>query len=187
LQTFTKCVVPLFCIKTTSVEIFILMNIMFPNVILCILFILLGTNCGSDDWESFILCPWSESWERFLVHLPRWHNKALDVPWVPCIERIGEYSQLRGLRYCQPYIRNGNIHFYWHFYNISLFLFSILDSWKVMSYSVQPLQSVGQIKKHEVDKGPKQSLGLSSVNYKYIVWLIFHLYVYFTYQHLWKP
>jgi len=51
---------------------------------------------------------------------------------------------------------------------------------------VQPFQSVGQIRKHEVDKGPKQSLGMSSVNYICIIWLIFHWNVYFTYPHLWK-
>lgn len=68
------------------------MKIVFINVLHSVLLILSGTDCGSNNWESFILCPRSESWKGVFIHLSRWHNKAVDVPWLPCIEGISKFS-----------------------------------------------------------------------------------------------
>jgi hypothetical protein len=67
---------------------------------ICILLILPGSDCGSNNWESFILCPRSESWKRFFIHLSRWHNKAVDVSWLPCTQGICKYFQHEVLKWC---------------------------------------------------------------------------------------
>lgn len=56
----------------------------------------LGSYSWSDNREGFFLRTRQELWPGILIHLPRWHNEALDLPLLYGCEGHGEFRMVCG-------------------------------------------------------------------------------------------